>query len=240
MLYVYTLTLQSEYSESHALARLIGSPPGYVGHDEGGQLTEAVRRRPYSVVLFDEMEKAHPDVFNLLLQVLDDGRLTDAKGTLVNFRNCILIFTSNVGSSYRPSNATNKEAVDVARKQYIMQRMKEQFKPEFLNRIDDFVVFKPLEISQLLPIVDLEMKRLSERLQENGKQLKVELSASARLWLAREGFDPEYGARPLKRVIQREVENNLAKGILQGNYSKGVIISIDVQLPENKLVFKSK
>jgi len=204
----------SEYMESHSVARLIGAPPGYIGYEEGGQLTEAVRRRPYAVVLFDEMEKAHPDVFNLLLQLLDDGRLTDSKGNVVNFRNTIIIFTSNVGSSeIAAAGLSEKEAMKTA----TMLALRQKFRPEFLNRIDEFVVFSPLTIKEMAPIVELELSKVRRRLED--KQLGLVATDRAVHWLAHKGFDPVYGARPLKRAIQREVETPLAQALLSGRIS---------------------
>merc|ERR1711967_102282 len=199
----------SEYMEAHAVSRLVGAPPGYIGFEEGGQLTEAVRRRPYSVLLFDEMEKAHPDVFNILLQLLDDGRLTDSKGNTVNFRNCIIIFTSNVGSS-------NETGRDDAVQSKVMEALRAQFRPEFLNRIDEFVTFKSLGVEQLKPIVSLEMNRVASRLKD--RNVDINITDGAKEHLARIGYDPVYGARPLKRTIQREIETPLAKRILAGDF----------------------
>ncbi len=185
----------SEYMEQHSVARMIGAPPGYIGHEEGGQLTEAARRRPYSVILFDEMEKAHPEVFNVLLQLLDDGRLTDSKGNTINFRNCIIIFTSNVGSSstHRIDSTNLKE--------HTMAALRERFRPEFLNRIDEFINFRSLTLAQLIPIVNLELNKVSHRLED--RKIKLEVTDSAKQFLAEIGYDPTYGARPLKRAIQR-------------------------------------
>lgn len=201
----------SEYMEPHSVARLVGAPPGYIGYEEGGQLTEAVRRRPYAVVLFDEMEKAHPDVFNLLLQLLDDGRLTDSKGNVVNFRNTIVIFTSNVGSSeISAAGLHEKESMRTA----TMLALRQRFRPEFLNRIDEFVVFSPLTMHEMAPIVQLELAKVRRRLED--KQLGLAATDGALHWLAKRGFDPVYGARPLKRAIQREVETPLAQALLAG------------------------
>ncbi|HLS01013.1 MAG TPA: AAA family ATPase, partial [Beutenbergiaceae bacterium] len=194
----------SEYSEKHSVSRLVGAPPGYVGYDEGGQLTEAVRRRPYSVVLLDEVEKAHPEVFDILLQVLDDGRLTDGQGRTVDFRNTILILTSNLGSQYLIDQTT-----DVAtRHESVMALVRQSFKPEFLNRLDDIVMFDALSIEQLSQIVGLQLDRLRDRLQD--RRITVEVTEPAEQWLAQEGYDPAYGARPLRRLIQREVGDALA------------------------------
>jgi ATP-dependent Clp protease ATP-binding subunit ClpC len=222
----------SEYMEKHTVSRLIGSPPGYVGYDEGGQLTEAVRRRPYSVVLFDEIEKAHPDVFNALLQVFDDGRLTDGHGRAVDFKNTVIILTSNVGTQHlRKSGALGFTAAlgrdDNARAQsQVEQELKQTFRPEFLNRIDDIIVFDPLSEEQIGRIVELQVADLRNRLGE--LKLELELSPAAKEWLAREGFDPSYGARPLRRTIQRHVENPLAKRILAGEFKDGDTVAIDL------------
>lgn len=220
----------SEYMEPHSVSRLVGSPPGYIGHEEGGQLTEAVRRRPYSVVLFDEMEKAHPDVFNILLQLLDDGRLTDSKGNTVNFRNCIIIFTSNIGSSalLNISQGDTKLVQET-----IMQALKERFRPEFLNRIDEFVTFKALGKTELANIVKLELGKVENRLKEKG--IRFDITDSALKWIVSMGFDPVYGARPLKRTIQREVETPIAKEILSGKFRKDVLVLIDGKSGDEKL-----
>jgi len=217
----------SEYMEKHTVSRLLGAPPGYVGYDEGGQLTDAVRRKPYSVLLFDEMEKAHPDVFNVMLQLLDDGRLTDSKGNNVNFRNTIVIFTSNIGSKdildlHGSSEIGDQEIM----KQRVTQAMTENFKPEFLNRIDEYVIFNSLTKADLREIVQLEVKRLEKRLDE--RAMKLALSPAALDFLADVGFDPVYGARPLKRTIQREVETAVARGILEGKFDDGDTILVDV------------
>lgn len=216
----------SEYMEKHTVARLIGAPPGYVGYDEGGQLTDAVRRKPYSVLLFDEMEKAHPDVFNVMLQLLDDGRLTDSKGTSVNFRNTIVIFTSNVGSKdildLDGSDPVQREEMNTR----VTNAMKERFRPEFLNRIDEYVIFNSLNRKALREIVKLEVKRLEARLAE--KEMTLGITEDALDHLAEVGFDPVYGARPLKRTIQRELETNVARGILDGHFGDGDGITVDV------------
>jgi ATP-dependent Clp protease ATP-binding subunit ClpB len=196
----------SENMEKHTVARLIGAPPGYIGFEEGGQLTEAVRRRPYSVLLLDEIEKAHPDVFNVLLQLLDDGRLTDGQGRTVDFRNTIVIMTSNVRSP---------------------EAMRDVFRPEFLNRIDEVVEFKPLTREQLAEIVDLQLKRLRARLEERG--LALELTDEAKEVVAEAGWDPQYGARPLKRALQRLVENPLALRLLQGEFAEGDTVRVDAE-----------
>jgi ATP-dependent Clp protease ATP-binding subunit ClpB len=214
--------------EKHSVARLLGAPPGYVGYEEGGQLTDAVRRKPYAVLLFDEMEKAHPDVFNIMLQLLDDGRLTDSKGTTVNFRNTICIFTSNVGSQdiLDLNGASDVEAQAEMRRR-VTAAMKERFKPEFLNRIDEYVIFNSLSKSDLSGIVKIEAKRLQDRLAE--KQITLNISDWALEFLAEVGFDPVYGARPLKRTIQRELETVVARGILNGDFMDGDTIDVNVQ-----------
>ena len=204
----------SEYMERHSVARLIGAPPGYVGYDEGGYLTEAVRRRPYSVVLFDEIEKAHPEVFNAMLQILDDGRLTDGKGRTVDFKNCIIIMTSNIGSTeIKDYSAQDEDSM----KERVLEALRFHFRPEFLNRLDDIIIFHPLNREDIKKIVDIQMKRLNKRLSDN--KLTLTLSPEAREMLAADGFDPSYGARPLKRAIQRLIENPLASEILSGKFS---------------------
>jgi len=224
----------SEYMEQHSVSRLVGAPPGYIGFEEGGQLTEAVRRRPYSVVLFDEMEKAHPDVFNILLQLLDDGRLTDSKGNVVNFRNTIIIFTSNVGSSeISMLDIKDPESVQAA----TMLALKQRFRPEFLNRIDEFVNFNSLGMEQLVPIVGLELAKVAKRLSD--KDLTLFATEGAKTWLAEMGFDPVYGARPIKRTIQREVETGIAKGILAGKYPAKSTVLIDARPGDSKLQITS-
>jgi ATP-dependent Clp protease ATP-binding subunit ClpB len=212
----------SEYMEKHAVARLIGAPPGYVGYEEGGQLTEAIRRRPYSVVLFDEIEKAHPDVFNVLLQILDDGRLTDSQGRTVDFKNVVIIMTSNVGSHLILERRDDEWALVEAA---VLQLLRAQFRPEFLNRIDDVIVFRPLGEAEIAPIVELQLTRLRALLAD--RKLTLELTDAAKHFLAREGYDPAYGARPLKRAIQRLLQDPLAMAVLEGNYSEGDIIIAD-------------
>ncbi|XSG75357.1 ATP-dependent chaperone ClpB [Herpetosiphon llansteffanensis] len=219
----------SEYMERHAVARLIGAPPGYVGYEEGGQLTEAVRRRPYSVVLFDEIEKAHPDVFNTLLQLLDDGRLTDGQGRLVDFTNSVVIMTSNMGSSRIQSLVDDEEAMREA----VMEELRDELRPEFLNRIDDLIIFKPLTQAEIKHIVDIQVDRLSKRLSE--RKLKLVLSEAARQHLAHVGYDPVFGARPLKRAIQSELLNPLALEVLKGRFPAGTTVSVDVDA--GKLIF---
>ena len=212
----------SEYMEKHSVARLIGAPPGYVGYEEGGALTEAVRRRPYQVILFDEIEKAHPDVFNVLLQVLDDGRLTDGQGRTVDFRNTLIIMTSNLGSEYLVNQPEGEDS-DVVREQ-VMNVVRSHFRPEFLNRVDEIILFHRLKRDQMTRIVDIQMKRLSKLLAD--RKLEVELDASAKEWLGQKGYDPAYGARPLKRVIQKYVQDPLAELILQGKIREGDKIKI--------------
>jgi ATP-dependent Clp protease ATP-binding subunit ClpB len=223
----------SEFMEKHSVARLIGAPPGYVGYEEGGYLTEAVRRRPYSVVLLDEVEKAHPDVFNVLLQVLDDGRLTDGQGRTVDFRNCVIVMTSNLGSQ-RIQELGGEQNYD-AMKASVMEVVSEHFRPEFINRIDDAVVFHPLGREHIRAIVDIKLGYLHERLA--GRDMKIVLSEAARDRLAESGFDPVYGARPLKRAIQQQIENPLAQQILQGRFNPGD--TIEVGVAEDQLEFQN-
>jgi ATP-dependent Clp protease ATP-binding subunit ClpB len=213
----------SEYQEKHTVARMLGAPPGYVGYDEGGQLTEAVRRRPYSVVLFDEIEKAHPDVFNVLLQILDDGRLTDGQGRTIDFRNTVLIMTSNLGGTAIQERAGQ----DFARvRDGVIAVLREHFRPEFLNRIDEIIVFEPLTETQLTAIVDIQLERLRRRLQE--RRVNLVVTDAARTLLAQRGWDPVYGARPLKRAIQRMVQDPLAMMLLEGKFSEGDTVTVDV------------
>jgi ATP-dependent Clp protease ATP-binding subunit ClpB len=212
----------SEYQERHTVARLIGAPPGYIGYEEGGQLTEAVRRRPYSVVLFDEIEKAHLEVFNVLLQVLDDGRLTDGHGRTVDFKNTVLIMTSNVGSQY-----IGDLADDEAIRERVVAALRDQFRPEFLNRLDETIIFHSLTQEHLVQIVDIQLERLRRLLEE--RKIEIELSDAAKLQLAHDGYDPAYGARPLKRVIQRELQDPLALAILQGRFTDGDKVRVDVR-----------
>ncbi|HTD57221.1 MAG TPA: AAA family ATPase, partial [Silvibacterium sp.] len=226
----------SEYMEKHAVARLIGAPPGYVGYDEGGQLTEAVRRRPYSVVLFDEIEKAHPDVFNVLLQVLDDGRLTDSKGRTVDFKNTVLIMTSNLGSqALNADSLTTEAAFDRAREQ-VMEVLRQSFRPEFLNRIDDIVIFRPLGEEQLSHIVDLRLKDLERLLAD--RHITIELNDEAKHQLMLTGYDRAYGARPLKRAIQRLIQDPLAIKILDGEILHGDHVRVDADPLNNQLKFE--
>lgn len=219
----------SEYQEKHTVARLIGAPPGYIGHDDGGQLTEAVRRRSYSCVLFDEVEKAHPDVFNILLQVLDEGRLTDSKGRTVDFKNTVIIMTSNIGSQYildyqlRSAGGGDDHYEEM--KDQVMQALRAHFRPEFLNRVDETVVFHALTVEQLKSIVDIQLHILNKRLSD--RKITVQTTEAAEEWLARVGYDPVYGARPLKRLIQKEIENPLALKLLEGVFTDGSTIKID-------------
>ena len=215
----------SEYMEKHSVARLIGAPPGYVGYDEGGQLTEAVRRKPYSVILFDEIEKAHPDVFNILLQILDDGRLTDSRGRVVNFKNTVIIMTSNIGSRILLENTGDEGEIDDVTREKVMKELRYGFKPEFLNRIDDIVLFKPLTQSEVKQIVKLVIKTLSERLAE--KDIKIELTEAALDYIVAEGWNPEYGARPVKRFIQKEIETELSRQMIKGLISEGDTAIVD-------------
>jgi ATP-dependent Clp protease ATP-binding subunit ClpB len=214
----------SEYMEKHTVARLIGAPPGYVGYDEGGQLTEAVRRRPYSVLLFDEVEKAHPDVFNVLLQVLDDGRLTDGQGRVVNFKNTVVIMTSNIASALIQEMTQNGDSTEKIR-QAVLHELRNEFRPEFLNRIDETIVFKPLSRDQIGQIVTIQLGRLRKLLAD--RKIGLELTSAATARLAEEGYDPVYGARPLKRVIQQRIQNPLALALLQGDFRDGDTIVVD-------------
>jgi ATP-dependent Clp protease ATP-binding subunit ClpB len=229
----------SEYQERHTVARLIGAPPGYVGYDEGGQLTEAVRRRPYSCVLFDEIEKAHGDVFNVLLQVLDEGHLTDSKGRQVDFKNTVLIMTSNIGSQhilqYQMEAASKGDVAYESMKERVLEALREHFRPEFLNRIDETVVFHALTAEELKFIVDLQIQFLNKRLME--RKIQLELTESAKEWLAKVGYDPMYGARPLKRLIQKEIENPLSLSLLEGKFADGDAIVIDSMPNEDELKF---
>jgi ATP-dependent Clp protease ATP-binding subunit ClpB len=217
--------------ERHSVSRLIGAPPGYVGYEEGGQLTEAVRRRPYSVVLFDEIEKAHQEVFNALLQVLDDGRLTDGQGRIVDFKNTVVIMTSNVGSQFLSEFDADPEK----RTEQMMAALRATFRPEFLNRVDDIVVFNSLGIEEIKRIVDVQLARLKNRLDE--KHIAIELTDGARELLAREGFDPAYGARPLKRTIQQNVLDPLAMKMLDGEIKEGDTVTVGARRGE--IIFES-
>lgn len=216
----------SEYMEKHSVARLIGAPPGYVGYEEGGQLTEAVRRKPYSVILFDEIEKAHPDVFNVLLQLMDDGRLTDSQGRTVDFKNAVVIMTSNVGSRYLQDNLIDNEISESARES-VMADLRDHFRPEFLNRIDDTVLFKPLSLEEITEIVDLLVTSLNKRLED--RKVSVVFTESAKKWIGEKGYDPTYGARPLKRFLQKQVETQLARALVAGEVEEGSEVAFSVK-----------
>lgn len=224
----------SEYMEKHSVSRLIGAPPGYVGYDEGGQLTEAVRRKPYSVVLFDEVEKAHPDVFNVLLQVLDDGRITDSQGRTVDFKNTIIILTSNIGSQYLLDGIDENGNIKPEAEAMVMQDLRAHFRPEFLNRLDETILFKPLTKDNISHIVDLMVADVNRRLED--RELKVELTDNAKTFVTDHGYDPAYGARPLRRYLQKNVETLAARIILEGNISEGQTIVIDTDEKGEKLI----
>ena len=223
----------SEYMEKHSVARLIGAPPGYVGYEEGGQLTEAVRRKPYSVILFDEIEKAHPDVFNVLLQLMDDGRLTDSQGRTVDFKNVVVIMTSNVGSRYLQDNLIDNEISESVRDS-VMADLRDHFRPEFLNRIDDTVLFKPLSLEEITEIVDLLLAGLNKRLEN--RKVTVGFTAAAKKWIGEKGYDPTYGARPLKRFLQKQVETQLARALVAGEVEEGREVTFSVK--EDELFMK--
>jgi ATP-dependent Clp protease ATP-binding subunit ClpB len=222
----------SEYQERHTVSRLVGAPPGYVGYDEGGQLTEAVRRRPYAVVLFDEIEKAHPDVFNTLLQVLDDGRLTDAQGRTVNFRNTVIIMTSNIGSQYLLDGVTADGQLKPEARELVMAELRAHFRPEFLNRVDETVLFTPLALDEIERIVELMLRDLGRRLAD--RDIVLEIDDEARHLIAREGYDPVYGARPLRRFIAREVETRIARALLRDAVPDGAVVRVEAR--EGQLV----
>jgi ATP-dependent Clp protease ATP-binding subunit ClpB len=222
--------------EKHAVARLIGAPPGYVGYEEGGQLTEVVRRRPYSVILFDEIEKAHHDVFNVLLQILDDGRLTDSQGRTVDFKNTVLIMTSNIGSMLIQEGMAGKKQLDESIKQAVMEALQRQFRPEFINRVDEIVIFEALRKEEITQIVDLQLERLRKLLAD--KRLTLEVEPSARQFLAERGYDPVYGARPLKRAIQKYLQDPLALKVLSGELTPGD--TVVVQAGQNALRLNRK
>jgi ATP-dependent Clp protease ATP-binding subunit ClpB len=229
----------SEYQEKHTVARLLGAPPGYIGFEEGGQLTEAVRRRPYSVVLFDEIEKAHHDVFNVLLQILDDGRLTDGQGRTVDFKNTIVIMTSNIGShrilQYKGSFMGE---VYERMKDAVLDELRSHFRPEFLNRVDEIIVFHALSEEHLKDIVDIQLQRLRGRLTD--RHIDLELTDAAKTHLVQVGYDPAYGARPLKRAIQKEVENPLGRLILEGKVRDGQTVTADHDAPTGRLTFATQ
>jgi ATP-dependent Clp protease ATP-binding subunit ClpB len=224
----------TEYMEKHNVARLVGAPPGYVGYEEGGQLTEAVRRKPYSVVLFDEIEKAHPDVFNIMLQIFDDGRLTDSKGRTVDFKNTVIIMTSNIASELILDGTLNPEIDFDVVKENVMSALRERFKPEFLNRVDETIFFKALTLGQLSAIVDIQIEYLKNLLKEH--EIELDISEEAKEFLATRGFNPIYGARPLKRVIRQLVENPLSKLILSQKFTRGDKLIVDVDNDEIQFV----
>jgi ATP-dependent Clp protease ATP-binding subunit ClpC len=232
----------SEYREQHTASRLFGAPPGYVGYEEGGQLTEAVRRRPYRVILFDEIEKAHPEVWNSLLQILDDGRLTDGQGNQVDFRNTVLIMTSNLGTEFVKKGGTlgflSSDNEERDAHENIEKALKSTFRPEFINRVDEIIMFSPLTVDQVKDIVILQMKEIQERLEESG--IKVELSEAARDWLAHEGYDAMFGARPLRRALQKFIESPLSVSILAGEFHDGDIIEVVLNEETKKLEFIKK
>ena len=224
----------SEYMEKHSVSRLIGAPPGYVGYDEGGQLTEAVRRKPYSVVLFDEVEKAHPDVFNVLLQVLDDGRITDSTGKTVDFKNTIIIMTSNIGSQYLLEGIDEDGEIRGEAEEMVMSDLRNHFRPEFLNRLDEIILFKPLSRENISGIIDLLIADLNKRMED--RELKLELTSQAKDFVVEQGYDPVYGARPLKRYLQKHVETLAARMILGDEIRAGNVIVIDVSEDGHRLI----
>ena len=226
----------SEYMEKHSVSRLIGAPPGYVGYEEGGQLTEQVRRRPYAVVLFDEIEKAHPDVFNVLLQVMDDGRLTDGRGRVVDFKNTILIMTSNLGSSYLQADSLHSEEDFEKASEQVTSTLHGHFKPEFLNRVDDIVIFRPLGKEHLLKIIELRLEDVRHLLAD--RKISLELTDAAKDLLFTQGYDPDYGARPLKRAIQKLVQDPLALKILDGEILHGDHVIVDADKKAGKMKFE--
>jgi len=226
----------SEYMEKHSVSRIIGSPPGYVGYDEGGQLTEAVRRRPYAVILFDEIEKAHPDVFNVLLQVLDDGRITDSQGRTVDFKNTIIILTSNLGSSAILEGIDSDGQITESARSQVESMLRMQFRPEFLNRLDEIVFYKPLTRNEIDRIVDLQVSDLNRRLRD--KQLSMRLTDKARTFIVDQGYDPIYGARPLKRFIQRAVETLIARKLIAEDVAPRTVLTVDYE--HGKLTISSR
>jgi ATP-dependent Clp protease ATP-binding subunit ClpB len=231
----------SEYQERHTVSRLVGAPPGYVGYEESGQLTEAVRRKPYSVVLLDEIEKAHPDVFNILLQVLDDGRLTDNKGRTVDFKNTIIIMTSNIGShliqeNLEKINSENREHILSQTKEQVFELLKKSVKPEFLNRIDEIIMFQPLTQEEIRKIVELQLRKVEQMLEKTN--IKLSATKKAIDYIANVGFDPQFGARPIKRVIQKDILNELSKMILAEKVNKDTTIIVDEK--NGQLIFKNK
>jgi ATP-dependent Clp protease ATP-binding subunit ClpB len=226
----------SEYMEKHAVSRLIGAPPGYVGYEEGGQLTEQVRRHPYAVILFDEIEKAHPDVFNVLLQMMDDGRLTDGKGRTVDFRNTVIIMTSNLGSSFLQAEGLRSEKDFEEASKHVMNALHGHFKPEFLNRVDDIIIFKPLGKEQLVKIIELRLEDVRHLLAD--RKISIELTDAAKDLMFAEGFDPNFGARPLKRAIQKLVQDPLAMKILDGEVLHGDHVIVDADKKAGKMKFE--
>ena len=223
----------SEYSEKHSVARLVGAPPGYVGYEEGGQLTEAVRRRPYSVILLDEVEKAHPEVFDVLLQVLDDGRLTDGQGRTVDFRNSIMILTSNMGSQF----LVDTDVPFDERKDQVLGVVRQQFRPEFVNRLDAMIMFNPLDREELMRIARIQIEQLQRRLDE--RRISIELTEDAQQWLVNTGFDPIYGARPLRRLVQTAVGDKLAVAILSGDVKDGDSMTVGVDPDGSGLILQA-
>jgi len=217
----------SEYMEKFAVSRLIGAPPGYVGYEEGGQLTEAIRRKPYCVLLFDEIEKAHPDVFNILLQILDDGRVTDSHGRTVNFKNTVIIMTSNIGAPYLIEGITAQGDIRDDARTSVMNELRASFRPEFLNRVDDIVLFKPLHLDEIVRITDLLAQQLIERLKD--RQITLSLTDEAKRFIANTGYDPVYGARPLKRFLQRELETRVARAIIAGEVGEGGELRVELK-----------
>ena len=226
----------SEYMEKHSVSRLVGAPPGYVGYDEGGQLTEAVRRRPYSVILFDEIEKAHPDVFNILLQLLDDGRLTDNQGRTVDFKNTIIIMTSNIGSKYLTDNIKEDGTIEDETKNQVEDELKRNFRPEFINRIDDIVIFSPLTEKEIVKIIRLQAKDLEKRLER--RNIKLEITDEAVRFIGDESYAPNYGARPVKRYLQKHLETEIASMIIAGTVTDEQTIVVDCE--DGKLVYRVK
>ncbi|HMZ51674.1 MAG TPA: AAA family ATPase, partial [Candidatus Sumerlaeota bacterium] len=217
----------SEYMEKFSVSRLIGAPPGYVGYEEGGQLTEAVRRKPYSVILFDEIEKAHGDVFNVLLQILDDGRVTDSQGRVVNFKNTVIIMTSNIGAARLLEGISEEGYIQPGIRDEVMAQLRASFRPEFLNRVDDIVLFKPLRLSELRKIVELQLGQLRKRLAV--RRISVQLTDRAEEFIAREAYDPAYGARPLRRYLQKELETQIARALIASDVTDGAKITVDEQ-----------
>ncbi|MCX7011446.1 MAG: AAA family ATPase, partial [Candidatus Sumerlaeota bacterium] len=228
----------SEYMEKHTVSRLIGAPPGFVGYEEGGQLTEAVRRKPYSVILFDEIEKAHHDVFNVLLQILDDGRVTDAQGRTVNFKNTVIIMTSNIGAQYLMEGITSGGEIRESAREAVMKEMRLHFRPEFLNRVDEVVLFKTLQLEEIKKIVDLQVEQLRSRLAD--RRITLEIDDPAREWIAREGYDPVFGARPLKRILQRELETKIGRSLVAGEILDGSALKVGLDPGHGRLALHAE